>query len=90
MCGVRRHLYIVSLLTLFLFHCKLKCLKSTIQELNRTRYGDIQQCTQEAFYELCVLQPQALQHQSDNIFQEVTIATKKWNHLLEVEERLFR
>lgn len=65
---------------LFLFHRKLKNLKSALRLQNKTRFGNIPCRAKEAFLNLCEKQEQPLSHPDSSSFESVAAALNDWNY----------
>ncbi|XP_013632914.1 PREDICTED: uncharacterized protein LOC106338497 [Brassica oleracea var. oleracea] len=74
---------------LYLFHRKLKQLKSAIRLLNKSRFGNIPLRAKEAFKNLCDMQEQALVTPNTASFNSVSEAMATWNHWASIEERFY-
>lgn len=74
---------------LTMFHRKLKKLKYTLRELNRTRFGNLPQQTAAAHSCLCSAQDRVLNDPNQINMAAVSEASENWHRLMNIEEKFF-
>lgn len=75
---------------LSLFHRKLKKLKFTLRELNRTRFGNLPQQTADAYTRVCSAQNRAMNDPTQLNVTDVSVASDDWHRLKNLEKNFFK
>lgn len=67
-----------------------RCWKSDLRALNRSHYGDLPNCTKNAFELLCTHQNQSLLGPLAATSEVMTEASNSWHHVANIEEQFDR